>query len=149
MSIRQSLRTLATLLEQGELAGAVMRGQLIVSDGRSKTYTYRDVLRNIRCRFDANTKTWSCPVTEDLWDAVRRGQKKRKRVNDQSDSLVDAVMAQVPRLMLAKKQRRVLDPTYERRSYEYGQHLLALSRSGAYCCGTDGAPNWPEPPMPK
>ena len=35
---------------------------------------------------------------------------------------------------------------FHRRSYEYGQRLLAMSESRSYHVGKDGAPNWPSPP---
>lgn len=40
------------------------------------------------------------------------------------------------------------DPTYARRSYDYGKLLLQMSETGSYVLGSDGAPNWPDPPVP-
>ena len=38
--------------------------------------------------------------------------------------------------------------TYARRSYDYGKLLLQMSETGSYVLGSDGAPNWPDPPVP-
>ena len=40
------------------------------------------------------------------------------------------------------------DPTYAQRFYTYGQLLLQMSATGSYVLGSDGAPNWPDPPVP-
>jgi hypothetical protein len=36
----------------------------------------------------------------------------------------------------------------QRRSYDYGKLLLQMSETGSYVLGSDGAPNWPDPPLP-
>lgn len=45
------------------------------------------------------------------------------------------------------RERLRKDPTYARRFYEYGQLLLQMSATGSYVLGSDGAPNWPDPPL--
>jgi hypothetical protein len=40
------------------------------------------------------------------------------------------------------------DPTYEARSYKYGQMLLQMQKSGNVTQGSDGGINWPAPPVP-
>ena len=40
------------------------------------------------------------------------------------------------------------DPTYAQRSYEYGKLLLHMSETDSVVYGSDGAPNWPDPPVP-
>lgn len=46
------------------------------------------------------------------------------------------------------QERARKDPTYSRRSYKYGQLLQQMSASGRFFVGSDGAPNWPGPPVP-
>ena len=36
---------------------------------------------------------------------------------------------------------------YMKSSYDHGKWLLALQVSGTYNVGSDGAPNWPDPPL--
>ena len=40
------------------------------------------------------------------------------------------------------------DPMYDKRYYEYGKLLLHMSETDSVVYGSDGAPNWPDPPVP-
>ena len=46
------------------------------------------------------------------------------------------------------QERARKDPTHARRSYEYGQLLVQMSEKDSFLVGSDGAPNWPDPPVP-
>ena len=48
----------------------------------------------------------------------------------------------------AWQERARKDPTYARRHYEYGKLLVEMGETGSYVVGSDGAPNWPDPPVP-
>ena len=40
------------------------------------------------------------------------------------------------------------DSTYSQRYHDYGKLLLQMSETGSFVCGSDGAPNWPDQPVP-
>ena len=43
-------------------------------------------------------------------------------------------------------QDQAQDPTFLKRSAEYGNKIKFMSENGLYELGKDGAPNWPLPP---
>ena len=45
-------------------------------------------------------------------------------------------------------QDQAQDPTFLKRSVEYGNKIKFMSENELYELGKDGAPNWPLPPQP-
>ena len=80
-------------------------------------------------------------------EAAERRRKEAKEAaaeEERGAALERAVVAKA----IDWQERARKDPTYARRSYEYGQLLKQMSDTGSFVVGSDGAPNWPDPPVP-
>ena len=89
---------------------------------------------------------------ESMTEAAQKIYAERRRKEAAEAASEEKRVAALERAADAKaadwQERARKDPTHARRSYEYGQLLLQMSASGSYLVGSDGAPNWPDPPVP-
>jgi hypothetical protein len=80
-------------------------------------------------------------------EAVER--RRMKAEEDEEEESRAAAMERDAEAAAIHWQDRVLkDPTYDHRRYEYGKLLLWMSETGSVIYGSDGAPNWPDAPVP-
>ena len=80
-----------------------------------------------------------------------QGQCEREHKEAESRKLAAAEesrMAKVEESWTNRKKDEMADSTFSDRSYQYGQALLWQAETGNYQVGSDGAPNWPDPPVP-
>lgn len=102
---------------------------------------------------------WSKQVSAEEYDGLQalagtrsNEAAERRRMQAEEAAAAEKLAAARERAAFAKAvdwQDRVRkDPSYARRSYEYGQLLKQVSETGSFAVGSDGAPNWPDPPVP-
>jgi len=102
---------------------------------------------------------WVKAMDADEWCALKsiagtcsEEVAERRRVQADKDIEIEKQWDARERAATIKKlkfeARKHKDPTYQRRHFEYGQLLLQMWETGSYVLGSDGAPNWPEPPVP-
>eukprot|EP00966_Prymnesium_polylepis_P077247 1789312-Prymnesium_polylepis.2 len=78
---------------------------------------------------------------------VRREMQEEQAVQEKQQAAAreKKVAAKAADWDAAKKA----DETYERRYQQYGKLLVYMQQSGNCSLGSDGAPNWPAPPVPR
>lgn len=89
---------------------------------------------------------------EEVAGTCSRANVERARMREEEALAVEQGMALTEKKMAERaavwQERAKKDPTLERRTYQYGQLLKYMERTGNVSYGSDGAPNWPAPPAP-
>jgi hypothetical protein len=118
------------------------------------------LLRPHSAIYDRSTRSWTIEL--ERWkrrelEAIHGSASQERARKQDADVRFQAAMENKTDSYYTgfqKRQRewetlRAQDSSFARRDYEYTQRLKLMRQFNDFEVGTDGAPNWPDPPVPK